>query len=54
MVNDPAHTTLLRWIPLLPLPVGMGLLILQYIAEIMKLLIGEDDAAPGGAHSLAR
>jgi len=25
------------WIPLLPFPVGMGLLCLQYIAELMKL-----------------
>jgi len=25
------------WIPLLPLPLGIGLLVLQYIAEIMKL-----------------
>ncbi|MBC01144.1 MAG: hypothetical protein CML67_16560 [Rhodobacteraceae bacterium] len=25
------------WIPLLPLPVGIGLLVLQYIAEIMKI-----------------
>jgi TRAP-type C4-dicarboxylate transport system permease small subunit len=31
------------WIPLLPLPVGMGLLILQYVAEIMKILLGEAD-----------
>lgn len=28
------------WIPLLPLPLGIGLLVLQYIAELMKL-IGE-------------
>ncbi len=25
------------WIPLLPLPLGIGLLCLQYIAELMKL-----------------
>ena len=25
------------WIPLLPLPLGIGLLVLQYIAELMKL-----------------
>ena len=31
------------WIPLLPLPVGMGLLILQYTAEIMKVLLDEED-----------
>jgi len=40
------------WIPLLPFPVGMGLLILQYIAEIMKVLLGEDDNLPDGAHDL--
>jgi TRAP-type C4-dicarboxylate transport system permease small subunit len=28
------------WIPLLPLPVGIGLLGLQYIAELMKLRRG--------------
>lgn len=33
------------WIPLFPLPLGMGLLILQYLAEIMKLIIGEDDGS---------
>ena len=26
------------WIPLLPLPVGMGLLCLQYTAEILKIV----------------
>ena len=40
------------WIPLLPLPVGMGLLILQYIAEIMKILHGEGDGLAGGALDL--
>lgn len=25
------------WIPLLPLPLGIGLMVLQYIAEIMKI-----------------
>lgn len=29
------------WIPLLPLPAGIGLLCLQYVAELMKLLGGE-------------
>ncbi len=29
------------WIPLLPFPVGMGLLLLQYIAEVLRLIIGE-------------
>lgn len=38
------------WIPLLPLPVGMALLILQYIAEIMKLVSGEVDGPSSGAH----
>jgi TRAP-type C4-dicarboxylate transport system permease small subunit len=28
------------WIPLLPLPVGIGLMVLQYIAEIMKIYGG--------------
>lgn len=28
------------WIPLLPLPVGMGALCLQYVAELMKLAKG--------------
>ena len=31
------------WIPLLPLPVGMGLLCLQYGAEICKLLSGDPE-----------
>lgn len=35
------------WILLLPLPVGMGLLILQYIAEAMKLVLGEDSDPAG-------
>ncbi len=30
------------WIPLLPFPVGMALLFLQYIAEIMNLFAGRD------------
>ncbi|MBA5778178.1 TRAP transporter small permease [Stappia sp. F7233] len=29
------------WIPLLPLPLGAGLLVLQYIAEIMKIFGGD-------------
>ncbi|GGE95862.1 TRAP transporter small permease [Stappia taiwanensis] len=28
------------WIPVLPLPLGIGLLVLQYVAEIMKLYGG--------------
>lgn len=31
------------WIPLLPLPLGVGLLALQYVAELMRLSSGEDD-----------
>jgi TRAP-type C4-dicarboxylate transport system permease small subunit len=30
------------WIPLLPLPVGIGLLILQYIAELLALARDDD------------
>jgi len=35
------------WIPLLPFPVGMGLLLLQYLAELARLTIGMplEDAA---------
>lgn len=32
------------WIPLLPLPVGVGLLSLQYVVEILKVLEGDSDA----------
>lgn len=39
------------WIPLLPLPVGMALMILQYIAEVMKLLSGED-TGPSTPHGV--
>ena len=35
------------WIPLLPLPLGLGLLSLQYIAELMKL------AHPGAGERVA-
>lgn len=28
------------WIPLLPLPLGVGLLVLQYVAEILKIVQG--------------
>lgn len=34
------------WIPILPLPVGMGLLALQYLADILCLITGRD--APFG------
>jgi TRAP-type C4-dicarboxylate transport system permease small subunit len=34
------------WVPLLSLPVGFGMLCLQYVAEILKLLVGQVDAAP--------
>lgn len=36
------------WIPLLPLPLGIGLLGLQYIAELMTLR--RDTVAPGPVH----
>lgn len=29
------------WIPLLPFPLGMALLFLQYIAEMLRLIVGE-------------
>ena len=35
------------WIPLLPLPLGIGLLCLQYIAEMWKEARGEPAAPPG-------
>ncbi len=36
------------WIPLLPFPLGMALLFLQYIAEVLRLLSGEplEELAP--------
>jgi TRAP-type C4-dicarboxylate transport system permease small subunit len=41
------------WIPLLPLPVGIGLLCLQYVADVLKLLYVEgndpDDMTAGDA-----
>lgn len=40
------------WIPLLPLPVGIGLLVLQYIAEIMKLVLGDEASPSAGAHGV--
>jgi TRAP-type C4-dicarboxylate transport system permease small subunit len=40
------------WIPLLPLPVGMGLLCLQYVAEVLKVLSGEGEGPALGAHGL--
>ena len=39
------------WIPLLPLPVGMAMTILQYIAEMMKLVRGDEDGL-GGIHGV--
>jgi TRAP-type C4-dicarboxylate transport system permease small subunit len=36
------------WIPYLALPLGIGLLALQYLADIVELVIGED---PPGGHS---
>ncbi len=40
------------WIPLLPLPLGMGLLCLQYIAEILRIVSGEGEGPALGAHGL--
>lgn len=40
------------WIPLLPMPLGIGLLILQYIAEIMKIARGEHLQSGPRAHGL--
>ena len=42
------------WIPLLPLPLGIGLLCLQYVADVLKLLQGEaagdgEDVSTGDA-----
>ena len=43
------------WIPLLPLPVGMGLLCLQYVAEIMRMAGNlenpEPSQSPAGGRS---
>lgn len=39
------------WIPLLPLPIGMGLLILQYFAEMMKLIIDKNNNS-GNYHGI--
>ncbi|MGQ3670971.1 TRAP transporter small permease subunit [Xanthobacter sp. TB0136] len=38
---------IILWVPLLPLPVGFGLLSLQYIAEIIRRIAGMDGF---GAH----
>ncbi|CAN7683926.1 TRAP transporter small permease subunit [Neorhizobium sp. LjRoot104] len=35
------------WVPLLALPLGFGLLCLQYVAKILALLTGETLGAPG-------
>ncbi len=34
------------WIPLLPLPLGMLLLFLQYLAELLRLVAGGEEAKP--------
>jgi len=39
------------WIPYLALPLGIGLLALQYLADIIELLTGEDP--PGGDPAIA-
>lgn len=44
-VNDWTTSTIWRlplWIPLLPLPLGIGLLCLQYIAELWKIREGSE------------
>ncbi len=40
------------WIPLLPLPVGFGMLVLQYLAALAVLLAGRDEG--DGSRSLHR
>ena len=40
------------WIPLLPLPLGMGLLCLQYVAEILRIASGEGEGPALNAHGL--
>ena len=40
------------WIPLLPMPVGLALLCLQYVAEIMKTSRGRTLEAGPSAHGL--
>lgn len=41
------------WIPLLPLPLGIGLLALQYVAELVRLFGGlEDDHVLSEQHEL--
>jgi TRAP-type C4-dicarboxylate transport system permease small subunit len=37
------------WIPLLSMPVGIGLLVLQYVAEIAALVTGREP--PFGRHA---
>ncbi len=34
------------WIPLLPLPLGMLILFLQYLAELLRLVSSRDEARP--------
>jgi TRAP-type C4-dicarboxylate transport system permease small subunit len=35
------------WIPFLPLPLGIGLLALQYLADIIEIVTGRDDSSAG-------
>ncbi len=38
------------WIPYLAIPVGFGLLLLQYAADLFALIIGGEPPAPSGGH----
>lgn len=40
------------WIPLLPMPVGVGILCLQYVADTILVLSGEAPDGGGGAHGV--
>jgi TRAP-type C4-dicarboxylate transport system permease small subunit len=40
------------WIPLLPMPVGIAMIILQYLAELMKLAAGLDADEGTGVHGI--
>ncbi|GAB1582746.1 TRAP transporter small permease subunit [Phyllobacterium phragmitis] len=42
------------WIPLAALPLGFGMLCLQYIAEILKLFVNSGVAEPAGADPLGQ
>lgn len=49
-VNNWKHSSVWApplWIPLLALPVGFGMLCLQYVAELLRPLAGETEPAEG-------